>query len=106
MQLLLLAGNQADARNQQGATICMNFLDNNPVSLKARRQGRREGIQWHKVDLMQELETRSTINEHDFVNTFGGEGQDNDMSMDCKDVMPGHREGKENESRQEGRMGG
>jgi hypothetical protein len=31
-----------------------SFLDD-PVSLKARRQGRREGIQWHEVHLMQEI---------------------------------------------------
>jgi hypothetical protein len=37
---------------------------------------------------------------------FEGERQNNDTSMDWRYVMPGHTEGKENESRQEGRMGG
>jgi len=33
-------------------------------------------------------------------------GHDDDMSTDRRDVMPGHMGGEENESRQEGRMGG
>jgi hypothetical protein len=39
------------------------------------------------------------------MSAFWG-GRDDDMSMDGRDVMPRHMERKENESRQEGRMGG
>jgi hypothetical protein len=39
--------------------------------------------------------------------TLSVRGHNNDMSTDRRDVMPGHTEGKENESsRQEGRMEG
>jgi len=46
---------------------------------------------------------RTTINVLDIVSE-GGHG--NDMITDRRDVMPGLMGGEENESRQEGRMGG
>jgi hypothetical protein len=70
--------------------------------LKARRQGRREAVKWHGVHLLWERETQTTINVLGIVSEGG---QDDDMSTDRRDVMPG-RMGEERKSRQEGRMGG
>jgi hypothetical protein len=60
--------NEADTRIGQ-TTIPRIFLGE-PLSLKARRQGRREGS--HKVHLMQELEMKDTINENNNVSILGG----------------------------------
>ncbi len=85
-----------------GATIRRIILDD-LLFLKARRQGRREDVKWHGVHLLWEWETRTTINGLDIVSEGG---HDNDMSTDRRDVMPGCMGEEENESRQEGRMGG
>ncbi len=60
--------------------------------LKARRQGRKEGVRWHGVHLLWERETWTIINVLGIVSEGG---HDDDMSTDRKDVMPGRMGGEE-----------
>jgi hypothetical protein len=66
---------------------------NDPLFLKARRQGRREDVKWHGVHLLWEQETRTNINALGIVSEGG---HDDDMSTDSRrDVMPGCMGGEE-----------
>ena len=62
--------------------------------LKARRQGRWEDVKWHGVHLLWERETRNTINVLGIVSEGGHDDNDN-MSTDRRDVMPGRMGGEE-----------
>jgi hypothetical protein len=63
----------------KGAMICRIILDD-LLFLKARRQGRREDVKWHGVNLLWERETRTTIIVLGIVSEGG---HDNDTSTDC-----------------------
>ncbi len=85
------------------AMICRIIL-NDLLFLKARRQGRREDVKWHTGCTCCGNEKRGPLSMYLTLSVRGG--HNDDMSTDRRDVMPGRMGGEENESRQEGRMGG